>query len=147
MSFINFDPVKTSDHESGLDGNSEQIPNEILDIDDDTDIALLSIVPKKPTIAVNDIVVFREPILNNAIHSVILNIPGRNGDLFEAAKQPSVICGGVGTKMAIFIENQRLVYKDVTEYIYVPGTSEWKVYLPFPIKINIFKQCITIYIL
>jgi hypothetical protein len=34
--------------------------------------------------------------------------------------------------MARFIDNQKLVFKDITDYIYVPGTSEWKV------KINIF---------
>ena len=49
---------------------------------------------QKPTISVNDIVVLHETIHNNAIHSVILNIPGRNGDLFEAANQPPLIIGG-----------------------------------------------------
>ena len=94
--------------------------------------------PLKPTISVNDIVVFHETVLGNFFHSVIINIPGLNGNLFEAAVQPPLVVGGLGTKMAKYFVGQKPVFIDITEYIYVPGTSEWKVYLPSLIKINIF---------
>ena len=83
----------------------------------------------RDVISVNDIILFRREILfdNTTFKSVVIEIPGPNGNPFKAAIQQTLIEGS--TKLAKCVDGELPVFRDMADFTYCPGISDWKVFI------------------